>query len=138
MGARNISIMAGDPAESGDAFGMFGIEVDMENSIIYAKYARQWKKTPFNQVALEARPIWRSVRPTIFALEKNNSGPKAIKEFEYLHIPVMPVYATGDVSDRRRWDVMDKAFTTEWTAGKFRNHRVKVPRYHSIFMEAMA
>ena len=135
MGARNISIMAGDPAESGDAFGMFGIDLDLDKSLIYAKYARQWQKTPFNQVAFEVRPMWRSVRPTIFALEKNYKGDKVVSEFENLKIPVMPVYATGDVSDRRRWDVMDKSFTTEWMATKFRDHRVKVPRNHSIFME---
>ena len=81
MGSRNISIMAGDPAESGDAFGLFGIEVDIGKSIIYTKYARQWKNTPFSQVALEARPIWRSVHPTIFALERNNDGDRAVNEF---------------------------------------------------------
>ena len=127
--------MAGDPAESGDAFGMFGIDLDLDKSLIYAKYARQWKKTPFSHVALEARPIWRSVKPTIFALERNNDGDRAISEFENLKIPIMPVYTTGEVSDRRRFDVMDKPFTTEWMATKFRDHKVKVPRYHSIFME---
>ena len=55
--------------------------------------------------------------------------------FEALKIPIMPVYTTGEVSDRRRWDVMDKAYTTEWAADRFRNHQVKVPRYHSIYME---
>ena len=135
MGAENISIIAGDPAESGDAFGLFGVEVNVEKSLIYAKYAHQWNKTPFAQVAHEVKPIWRSVHPTIFALEKNNNGDKAIEAFRAVKIPVMPVFTTGLVSDRNRCDVMDKAFTTEWASVRFREHKVRVPRYHSIFME---
>ena len=129
--------MAGDPARANDYFGACGGDIDIRKGLLYVRYAMQWKKTPFFQVAKEIKPMWKRAHPKIFALEKNNEGEKAIEMFSMAGIPVMGITTTGDVSDHGRWEVMDKAYTVHWIQKMFRNHRIIFPTNHSIYMQML-
>ena len=136
---QTVVLIAGDPADSGDAFGLNGCEANLDKKEIRVKYARQWTGIPFSQVAYETKPLWKSVKPTIFALETNYKGTEVLREFKLKGIPVMGIKSVNRLTEenRSRWDVMEKKYTVEWVIGMIKEHRIKFPKDHSIYMQML-
>ena len=132
-----LRLLAGDPAESPDAFGFCGSEVDLNSGLMYIRYARQWTDTSFSQVAREIKPVWKSISPKIFALEKNNRGGEAIRKFREIGLPVMGVTTVNRLTNRNKWAVMDKTYTVDWVGERLKDHMIKFPADYSIYMEML-
>ena len=132
-----VRVIYGDPATSEDYFGFCGGEILPQKREIHVMMATQWNHLSFRDSAIRMKPVYKAIRPDVFALEKNNRGKEAILEFRNQGIPVMPVTTTGNVKDRTRWDVMDKVYTVDWIVEAMKYHLIKFPAVMSRHMHIL-
>ena len=132
-----IKVIFGDPANSPDFFGFCGGDILLKERLLYVRFAKQWTGLSFRQAALKMKPIYDKVMPDIFAMEKNNRGMEAIREFRNQQMPIMPVTTSSTILDKKRWDVIDKPYTIRWIKSVMRKHIIRFPTNHSLYMQVL-
>ena len=134
-----IRIMMGDPGRTHDPFGIVGVELDLKTFIIIPKFARHYQKMSFEKVAADMLPIVQKIKPSIFGLETNNEGKKAINEFQKQGINTKGVSTVSVLTDEHRqyWQSMDKTYTVKWVKSMIATRNIQFPSNPSPHMQAL-
>ena len=117
------TIICGDPARSNDRFAFTGVNLIHRIRFgrhfwrINVRFARQYMRTPFADVARDMEPLINHVQPHYFGMETNNEGREAINAFRSRGFSPQEITTVGRLSEenrQRRMDRMDKGHTVRW------------------------
>jgi len=91
---KTFTILAGDPAKSGDAFGVLGLQATWPERKIYIRHAKQFWNEPYSVVANHFTTLQKKVKPDMIILEKNFDYENVSKAFT--HLPIKRLVVRND------------------------------------------
>ena len=124
---KSLKLLVGDPAKSGDAFGVLGLQGTWPERKIYIRHAKQFWNEPYGIVANHFITLQKKVKPDMIILEKNFDYEDISKAFA--HLPIIYVSTTGNVTEKNRakgWAV-DKPFMIGWLKTEYTRHTIQYP-----------
>ena len=127
---QTFRVLAGDPGRKGDPFGFCGVEMDYNTGAIYVRFARQYTKTEFADVAKDMQQVIQTVMPDAIVLESNRDGKEAIDEFKKLDDITQGINTVASMSDKNIASnprSMDKSYTIHWLQDKMKENKIKFP-----------
>ena len=126
-----VTIVMGDPAESGDPTGIVGITGNFMTKKIHVKLAKQFKQRDKN-VRLQKTGeyllrVRKKIHPDFMGMESNNDGKEIIGKLNL--IPLMKltsINTSANLADetRLRGYSMDKPLMVEWFANQKKLHNI--------------
>ncbi len=134
---KRINILIGDPAKSGDAFGVVGLEGTWPERKIYIRHAKQFWKKPYKIIANHFESMHKQINFTLMILEKNFDYHNVSRAFA--HLPITFVSTTGTLTEKNKakgWAV-DKPYMIGWLKNEYKNHTIQYPKEKSADMQEL-
>lgn len=131
---KTFTVISGDPAKSGDAFGVSGLQGTWPERKIYIRHTKQFWHTPYNTVANHFSILQKKVKPDMILIEKNFDYDNVSKAFAAL--PITYVSMSSNLTEKTRdkgWSV-DKPYMIGWLQAEYKRHTIQYPKKQSSDM----
>jgi hypothetical protein len=135
---KRLRVVSGDPGKTNDPFGVVGLEATWPEKKIYIRYARQFKRKPYDYVARHFVKLLKN-NPDIILIEKNFDYENVSKAFSKYNLPIQYVSTTGNLTDKNnaKGFAIDKPFMIGWLKDQYRARTIIFPAVRSADMEEL-
>jgi len=136
----NLEVVSGDPARSGDAFGIVGLEGLYPQKLIYIRHAKQFIKESYSVVARHFTLLQKKIDPDVMCIEMNYRGKKLLPLFRTKYnLPMIGINTSANltIQTRKKGKTMDKPFMMKWYSTQQRLHRILYPQKRTADMEEL-
>jgi len=135
-----LEVVTGDPARSGDAFGVVGLEGLYPQRLIHIRHAKQFIHEKYSVVAEHFSFLQKKIVPDIMGIEMNYRGKKLLPLFRIKYkLPMIGINTSANLTEqtRKRICSMDKPFMMKWYATQQRLHKILYPEKRTADMEEL-
>lgn len=135
-----LKVVIGDPARSGDAFGVAGLEGLYPEKLIHIRHAKQFIDEKYSVVAQHFLHLQKKIDPDIMCIEMNYRGKKLLSLFRTKYkLPIIGINTSANLTEqtRKKGYSMDKPFMMRWYAEQQRIHRILYPENRTADMDEL-
>lgn len=132
-----LDILSGDPGKTHDPFGVVGLEGTYPEKKIYIRYAKQFKKQPYEIIADKFSKLNKKIHFDMMLLEKNFDYENISNAFHRLPIKYITTSSNLTESTRAKGNTVDKPFMINWLKEQHKKNTIQYSPTRSADMEEL-